>query len=77
MDTTQESRPVGLVSSSTGNDQGRRARRIGTRCHPLVASLAGGLQATFAAPPEDEGIDLYAGLIARLDRGEPNAQSTR
>ncbi|MCJ2035186.1 hypothetical protein [Methylobacterium sp. J-068] len=42
----------------------------GARPHPLVASLAGGLQATYATQPEDEVTDLFAGLIARLDRGE-------
>ncbi|MET3692196.1 hypothetical protein [Methylobacterium goesingense] len=45
----------------------RRSLRV-ARSHPLVASLAGGLQATYAAQPEEAVTEHFASLLARLDR---------
>ncbi|MCI9879544.1 MULTISPECIES: hypothetical protein [Methylobacterium] len=49
----------------------RRSQARGARSHFLVACLAGGLQATYAPEPEADVSDLFAGLIARLEAGEP------
>jgi hypothetical protein len=72
MAETLTTRSATAVSSFDRDHQGRRSLR-GARAHPLVASLAGGLQATYATQSEDEVMDRFASLIARLDRCEPDA----
>lgn len=71
MDTTRRSQPVGTEPAASRDQVVRRSQARGARSHFLVACLAGGLQATYAPEPEADVSDLFAGLIARLEAGEP------
>ncbi|GJD73258.1 hypothetical protein CFIICLFH_1484 [Methylobacterium goesingense] len=67
MDKLLSSSAVGAVGSPERAVTARRSLRV-ARSHPLVASLAGGLQATYAAQPEEAVTEHFASLLARLDR---------
>lgn len=69
MDKMLRSHPAS-AGPSPMRDPARRSAR-GVRSHPLVACLAGGLQATYAAQPDDAIPEHFADLIARLDRAGP------
>lgn len=66
MDEPLRPQPACSVPLTSGKAYGGRTIR-GSRSHPLVSSLASGLQATYVAETEDEVTKLFAGLIARLD----------
>lgn len=73
MDKSPRSQPTRPAVTPDREPAVRRFRARGARSHFLVACLAGGLQATYQPQPEAEVSDLFAGLIARLESGAPDA----
>lgn len=71
MDKARRSQPAGTDTAAGRVQAVRRSQARGVRSHFLVACLAGGLQAAYAPEPEADVTDLFAGLIARLEAGEP------
>ncbi|MGU3361766.1 hypothetical protein ACLBWX_15650 [Methylobacterium sp. M6A4_1b] len=71
MDTTRRSPPAGTHAAARRDPAVRRSQARRARSHFLVACLAGGLQATYAPELEADVSDVFAGLIARLEAGEP------